>query len=58
MINGRLDISSPPDVAWKLARAWPDAELVLVDDAGHGGRHRSTIEALLGATARFAVTTK
>ena len=58
LINGRLDISSPPDVAWKLARAWPDSELVLVDDAGHGGRHRSTIEALLGATARFAVTTK
>jgi proline iminopeptidase len=35
LIHGRLDLSSPVDTAWELSRAWPDAELVLIDDAGH-----------------------
>jgi proline iminopeptidase len=39
LIHGRLDISGPADIAWQLARAWPDAELVLIDDAGHGTGH-------------------
>jgi proline iminopeptidase len=37
LIHGRYDVSSPPDVAWKLHRAWPGSELRLIDDAGHGG---------------------
>ena len=28
---------SPPDTAWYLARAWTDARLTLVADAGHKG---------------------
>lgn len=35
LIHGRLDLSSPPDVAWKLAQAWPAAQLHIVPDAGH-----------------------
>jgi proline iminopeptidase len=54
LIHGRLDISGPPDVAWHLAQAWPAAELVLVDDAGHGAGHPTTMEAILAATARCA----
>jgi proline iminopeptidase len=54
LVNGRLDVSGPPDVAWALARAWPDAELVLVDDAGHGAGHPTTMQAIVAATARFA----
>jgi proline iminopeptidase len=53
LVNGRLDISGPPDVAWHLARAWPEAELVLVDDAGHGAGHPTTMQAILAATERF-----
>ena len=53
LIHGRLDISSPPDIAWRLSRAWPESELVLVDDAGHGAAHPSTLEAILAATSRF-----
>ena len=53
MIQGHLDISSPPDVAWQLAQRWTTAELVLVDDAGHGAGHPSTYEAILNATQRF-----
>jgi proline iminopeptidase len=54
LINGRLDISGPPDVAWQLAREWTDAELVLTDDAGHGSTHPSTFQAIITATERFA----
>ena len=35
LIHGRLDLSSPPDIAWELAQAWPAAELHIVADAGH-----------------------
>ncbi len=54
LINGRLDISGPPDTAWQLAREWPDAKLVLIEDAGHGAGHQTTIGAILTATNRFA----
>lgn len=37
LIHGRHDISGPLDTAWQLHRAWPASELVIVDDAGHGG---------------------
>jgi proline iminopeptidase len=37
LVHGRLDVSSPLDIPWQLAAAWPSAELVVVDDAGHGG---------------------
>lgn len=37
LVHGRLDISGPLDIAWQVAKGWPDAELVVVGDAGHGG---------------------
>jgi proline iminopeptidase len=37
LLHGRLDLGSPLDTAWALARAWPDAELVVVGDSGHTG---------------------
>ncbi|HEY6379912.1 MAG TPA: prolyl aminopeptidase [Candidatus Dormibacteraeota bacterium] len=37
LIHGRLDLGSPLDTAWELAAAWPDAQLVVVDDSGHTG---------------------
>ncbi|MER7417111.1 prolyl aminopeptidase [Micromonospora peucetia] len=37
LLHGRLDISSPADTAWRLAQAWPDARLELLEAAGHGG---------------------
>ncbi len=56
LVTGRLDVSGPPDIAYELANRWPGAELVLVDDAGHGAGYPSMAEALLAATNRFAVT--
>ncbi|MER6268016.1 prolyl aminopeptidase [Streptomyces sp900105755] len=52
LIHGRLDIGSPLKTAWELAKAWPDAELQVIDEAGHTGSpamHR----AVLTAIARF-----
>ncbi|GAA1767265.1 prolyl aminopeptidase [Streptomonospora arabica] len=37
LVHGRLDLGSPLESAWQLRRAWPDARLVVVDDAGHTG---------------------
>jgi proline iminopeptidase len=37
LIHGRLDLSAPLLTAWELARAWPDAQLKIVDDSGHTG---------------------
>ncbi|ASO20831.1 proline iminopeptidase [Actinoalloteichus hoggarensis] len=37
LIHGRHDLGSPLDTAWELARRWPDAELVVVEDSGHTG---------------------
>jgi proline iminopeptidase len=53
LIHGRLDLSSPLDTAWEVSRAWPDAELVIVDDAGHKGSTRMRHQ-VLAAVARFA----
>ena len=35
LINGRFDFQAPIGNAWALKRAWPRAELWIVDDAGH-----------------------
>jgi proline iminopeptidase len=35
LIHGRLDLSCPVTTAWELARAWPDAQLIVVADSGH-----------------------
>ncbi len=55
LVHGRLDISGPPDVPWELAQRWPDAELHLVDEAGHHGSATST-DIVVAATDRFAAT--
>lgn len=52
LVHGRLDLAGPPDVAWLLARAWPDAELHFVR-AGHTGDAEMD-RLFLEATDRFA----
>ena len=54
LVHGRLDVSSPPQDAWRLAQALPGAELTLVDDAGHGAGHPEVMDLLVAATNRFA----
>jgi proline iminopeptidase len=37
LIHGRRDLSCPVDTAWDLAKAWPDARLLIDDGSGHRG---------------------
>ncbi|MEZ0067065.1 proline iminopeptidase [Streptacidiphilus sp. MAP12-20] len=55
LIHGRLDLGSPLNTAWELSKAWPDAELQVVDDSGHTGSPAMR-DAVLTAIARFAPT--
>jgi proline iminopeptidase len=53
LIHGRLDLSSPVSTAWELARAWPDAHLIVVADSGHKGSDAMN-EHTYDALERFA----
>jgi proline iminopeptidase len=37
MIHGRHDVSGPLDTAWRMHQAWPGSQLMVLEDAGHGG---------------------
>ena len=52
LVNGRFDFQAPIGNAWELKRVWPGAELVIVEDAGHGASAGLTRELIL-ATDRF-----
>jgi proline iminopeptidase len=41
LIHGRQDLSSPLYAPWRLHRAWPGSELIIVDTEGHGGERMS-----------------
>ncbi|MEX1080714.1 MAG: prolyl aminopeptidase [Halofilum sp. (in: g-proteobacteria)] len=56
IVHGRYDVISPLDQADALARAWPRAEYQVIADAGHSALEPGTIDALVGATDRMAVT--
>jgi proline iminopeptidase len=52
LMHGRLDLGSPLGTAWELAQAWPDAQLLVIDDSGHTGS--GTMEdAILRTLDRF-----
>lgn len=54
IVHGRYDVVCPPDNAWALHRAWPEAELRIVTPAGHAASEPGIIDALITATQRFA----
>jgi len=35
MVHGRMDMNGPLEGPWELARAWPEVELLVAEDAGH-----------------------
>ncbi|MFI6316390.1 prolyl aminopeptidase [Nonomuraea sp. NPDC050556] len=53
LVHGRLDMGGPVRTAWELAQAWPDAELVVIEDSGHTGSNGMR-DALAEAFERFA----
>jgi len=55
IVQGRYDVVCPMESAWALAKAWPEAELRVVPDAGHSAHEVGTVNELVGATDRFAI---
>lgn len=53
IVQGRYDVVCPVRSAWDLHRAWPEAELVIVPDAGHSAFDGGNAEALVAATDGF-----
>ena len=54
IVQGRYDVVCPARSAWDLHRAWPEAKLVVVNDAGHSMTEPGIRSALIEETARFA----
>ena len=53
IVQGRYDVVCPMRSAWDLHRAWPEADLRIVPDAGHSAFERGTLHELVSATDRF-----
>lgn len=54
IVHGRYDVVCPLEQAWALHRAWPDARLEVIADAGHSATEPGIVDALIRATDRFA----
>jgi proline iminopeptidase len=54
IVQGRYDVACPPQTAWDLHRAWPEAEFHMVEDAGHALSQPGILHHLIEATDRFA----
>jgi len=55
IIQGRYDMVCPLESAWDLYQVWPQAELKIIDDAGHSASEVSIRGALVAATDSMAV---
>ena len=54
IVQGRHDVVCPMYTAWDLHRAWPEAELQVIGDAGHSAFEPGITDALVRTTDRFA----
>jgi proline iminopeptidase len=54
IVHGRYDVICPLDSAWLLHRAWPEARLEIIPQAGHSASEPGITDALVRATDRFA----
>ncbi len=54
IIQGRYDVVCPMRSAWALHRAWPEARLQVVADAGHSAFEPGITRQLVAATDAFA----
>ncbi|MBS0486121.1 MAG: prolyl aminopeptidase [Proteobacteria bacterium] len=53
IVQGRYDVVCPMRSAWDLHRAWPEADLRIVPDAGHSAFEPGNTHELIEATDRF-----
>ncbi len=54
IVQGRYDIVCPMISAWELHRAWPESELIVINNAGHSATEAGITSALVEACDRFA----
>jgi proline iminopeptidase len=50
IVQGRFDVVTPMDAAWRLKKAWPEARFEVVWDAGHASTEPGIVDALIRAT--------
>ena len=53
IIHGRHDMVCPVEQAWQLKKHWPEAELSIIEMAGHVANEPKIIDALVKATNDF-----
>jgi len=54
IVQGRYDVICPMEQAWELAQAWPEAELSIIDDAGHAIVEQGITDELLRVTREMS----
>ena len=53
IVQGRYDIVCPPRTAVELTAAWPEAQFIVVPDAGHSVREPGITRELVAAVERM-----
>lgn len=54
IVHGRYDMVCPLENAWELHRAWPSAQLRIIDGAGHSATEKGITDALIRAAGEMA----
>lgn len=54
IVHGRYDMPCPLRYAWELSKLWPDADLHIIEAAGHSMSEPGILDQLISATDRFA----
>lgn len=55
IVQGRYDVVCPMKTAWELHQAWPEAEFIIIPDAGHSMSEPGIQNALIASTDQFVV---
>ena len=50
IVQGRFDVVTPMESAWRLKSAWPEADFDIVWDAGHASTEPGIVDGLVRAT--------
>ena len=53
IIQGRYDVVCPMETAWELSQSWPEANFIVVQDAGHSANEPGIVNELIKATDNF-----
>lgn len=58
IVHGRFDAICRASSAYELYKKWPDAELNLIQDAGHSASEEDIARALVTATEKMKIILK